>query len=55
VLFEPATLGEAAAKGMQGFRMEIDEHLQFGGLPAMLFELGLLAAPMIIGIVWTLR
>jgi hypothetical protein len=51
----PATLGEVAAKGMQSFRMEFGEYLQFGGLPAMLFELGLLAVPMIIGIFWAMR
>jgi hypothetical protein len=51
----PATLGQAAAKGLQSFRMEFGEYLQFGGIPAMLFELGLIAVPMTIGIVWAMR
>jgi hypothetical protein len=55
LIMVPATLGDVTAKGMQSFRIEFGEYLQFGGLPAMLFELGLLAVPMIIGIFWAMR
>ena len=54
-LLMPKILGQAAAKGLASFRMEFGEYLQFSGLPAMLFEMGLLAAPLFIGIWWAWR
>lgn len=55
LLMVPATLGKATDMGLGSFRVEFGEYLQFGGMPAMLFELGLLGVPMIIGIAWALR
>lgn len=55
LLMVPATLGQAMTKGLGSFRVEFGEYLQFGGMPAMLFELCLLGLPMIIGIFWAMR
>lgn len=52
LILMPATFGQAANKGLDSFRMEFGEYLQFGGLPAMLFEMGLIALPLFIGIWW---
>ncbi|MGE0597089.1 MAG: hypothetical protein AB7P07_12050 [Hyphomonadaceae bacterium] len=48
----PSTLGGAAENGLASFNVAFGDYLQFGGLPALLFELALLIAPPAIGITW---
>lgn len=51
----PESFGDLATQGVNGFHVGFGEYLQFSGLPAFLFEAGLLLAPPTIGCVWALR
>lgn len=48
----PSTIGGAIERGLASFNVGFGDYLQFGGFPALLFELALLIAPPAIGIVW---